>query len=111
MHIDSFAPNRQWLSNRRNADSIPEDCRRPLATKMAQKKWADQAWQLAIHASMAVWEQRLLSLNPQWWESPETCFEPCPNSHPPSGHPDAELKLFYVVQLSLWIMTGVSCKW
>lgn len=98
----------QAISRHRTGGTIPADCAAPLKSAVAQKKWKDQAWQLVIHASMSVWEVRLLSQNPQWWADPSTCFKPCPAD---AGQFSDELQLFYVLQLSLWIWTGVSCKW
>merc|ERR1712166_1078243 len=97
----------QAISNARTGSHIPQDCRQPLSSKVAYKKWKDQAWQLAIHTSCSLWELRLLVQNPQWWTDPTTIFDPCPDT----VHYGLELQLFYVVQLSLWILTGASCKW
>eukprot|EP00937_MAST-01D_sp_MAST-1D-sp2_P001479 g1479.t1 len=95
------------LSRWRTYEGIPEECRDPLQSKLAMKKWKDQAWQLAVHASMALYEWWLLSRNPGWWEDPGSCFSPCPEGdveHAP------ELRTFYVIQLAIWIWTGASCK-
>lgn len=98
----------QAISKHRTGDGIPMDCRNPLNSTTAQKKWKDQAWQLAIHLSMGIWEIRLISQNPQWWTNYATVFEPCPG---PGVVYDFELQMYYVIQLSLWIWTGISCKW
>ena len=45
----------RWLSRGwRSSASIPKACRDPLGSDVAMKKWCDQAWQLAVHFSMAV---------------------------------------------------------
>lgn len=96
----------QFISNARVGGNIPQDCANPLASKVAQRKWKDQSWQLAIHVSMGLWEVRLVSQNPKWWEDPATGFNPCPSKATFSD----EFILFYIIQLSLWIWTGVSCQ-
>jgi len=111
------------FSDARVGAHIPESCRRPLGSKVAAKKFRDQAWQLAIHVSMSLWEVRLLAANPRWWSDPTTCFDPCPATLVQGAGGEegaaggalpasmAELRLFYVLQLALWMWTGVSCKW
>ena len=97
----------RWLSRGwRSSASIPEECRDPLSPAVALKKWCDQAWQFAIHATMAVWEVRLLLQHPAWWADPRHRIG-CPGSYAIS----AELEAFFVLQFVLWAFTGVSCKW
>jgi hypothetical protein len=93
------------LSNFRSHSGIPEDCRDPLASDVAMKKWQDQSWQLAIHFWMSVWEIRLLVANQQWWYEPTSIG--CPGTYEVSF----ELKAFCLFQIALWMVTGVSCKW
>ena len=111
-HVASAAG--QYISNARAGAGIPVDCQRPLAGKVAQRKWKDQSWQLAIHVSMSLWEVRLLAAQGGgWWDDPATCFAPCPATlvaEYEGGGSTWELRLFYVVQLALWMWTGVSCK-
>jgi len=96
----------RWLSaGWRSSASIPEECRSPLAPAVAMKKWVDQAWQFVIHATMSVWEVRLLLQHPAWWADPRGIG--CPGSYAIS----AELEAFFVLQFVLWAFTGVSCKW
>ena len=46
----------RWVSaNLRNGTRIPEKCRHPLRKRLQLRKFTDQAWQLAIHVSMAWW--------------------------------------------------------
>jgi ceramide synthetase len=109
----------QAVSEARNHGGIPAACRRPLASRVAQKKWRDQAWQLAIHVSMTAWEVRLLGLaaarGQPWWEDPYTMYTPCPQLYLRDGVVGFpflyELRSFYVLQLVLWMWTGVSAKW
>ena len=96
----------QILSNCRRGQHIPADCRHPLRTPLKQRKFADQAWQLAIHVSMACFELYLLN-GTTWYTNPATCFSPCPLTFTPS----TELRFFYVLQLAIWVWTGFSCKW
>jgi hypothetical protein len=105
------------FSEARCGSHLPEDCRRPLSSAIARKKFKDQTWQLAIHLSMALWEVRLLLAHPGWWSdagNPETgAFAPCPATvlDDPSSFGGAEVRMFYIMQLALWMWTGVSCKW
>ena len=99
------------ISDSRGGPHIPKECRHPLAGPIVQKKWKDQAWQLTIHFCMSVWEIRLLMQNQRWWDDPRTCFQPCPLSDAAAGAYVGEIRLFYVLQLALWMWTGVSCKW
>jgi ceramide synthetase len=94
------------ISEARAGPHVPAPCRRPLADPVSQKKWRDQAWQLVVHVAMACWEARLLHAKPHWWAQPATTFDPCP---PARAEP--ELLAFYIVQLAIWVWTGVSCKW
>lgn len=99
------------LSEFRDTDSIPPSCRNPLKSKLAMRKFSDQAWQLLIHASMTVCEVFLLHGQP-WWDNPASAFDPCPSTFRAgtNAHPFV-LKGFYVLQLAIWIWTGYSCKW
>ena len=105
------------FSEARCGSHLPEDCRRPLSSAIARKKFKDQTWQLAIHLSMALWEVRLLLAHPGWWSdagNPETgAFAPCPATvlDDPSSFGGSEVRMFYIMQLALWMWTGVSCKW
>ena len=99
------------ISRCRRGAHIPPECQHPLRTALKQRKFADQAWQLAIHASMGLFEAFLLH-GTTWWEDPATAFAPCPaefvsgrEAHSP------ELRFFYVLQLAIWVWTGFSCKW
>ena len=53
--------------------------------------------------------------NPQWWQDPGTCFVNCPQEHHTREDDPAalssEMRLFYVLQLAIWMWTGFSCKW
>ena len=103
------------LSQLRCGSSIPVDCHDPLKSKIAMKKWKDQAWQLAIHLSMSLFELKMIRQNPQWWQDPGTCFVKCPQEHHTREDDPAalssEMRLFYVLQLAIWMWTGFSCKW
>ena len=103
------------LSQLRCGGNIPTDCRDPLKSNIAMKKWKDQAWQLAIHLSMSLFELKMIRQNPQWWQDPATCFINCPKEHyTPNDDPAAlsnDMRLFYVLQLAIWMWTGFSCKW
>ena len=103
------------LSQLRCGGNIPTDCRDPLKSNIAMKKWKDQAWQLAIHLSMSLFELKMIRQNPQWWQDPATCFSNCPKEHyTPNDDPAAlsnDMRLFYVLQLAIWMWTGFSCKW
>jgi hypothetical protein len=87
--------------------NVPPNFKRPLLDTIARRKFVDQAWQLAIHVTCAVWEISLLTRNPGWWNDPVTCFDPCP-ADIVFGR---ELRFFYVFQLTLWIWTAFSCQW
>ena len=62
----SFRIGGKWFS--RNFLSHLGD---PLRKKTTMKKWCDQSWQLAIHASMAATEYYLL-LDETWWQDTES---------------------------------------
>ena len=101
----------QFLSRMRCGGHIPAECRYPLRTKLKQRKFADQAWQLAIHASMTCFEVYLMR-GTSWNEDPATCFEPCPSEFLDGTHThSSELRFFYILQLAIWVWTGFSCKW
>lgn len=91
----------------RRGKAIPANCRDPLGDPIVMKKWRGQAWQLAIHLCMAVWELRLLQESPgsEWWSHPELIG--CPGEYAVS----LELEWFMLMQLALWVMTGISHKW
>eukprot|EP00240_Pyramimonas_obovata_P003690 CAMPEP_0118921866 /NCGR_PEP_ID=MMETSP1169-20130426/1003_1 /TAXON_ID=36882 /ORGANISM="Pyramimonas obovata, Strain CCMP722" /LENGTH=356 /DNA_ID=CAMNT_0006862657 /DNA_START=77 /DNA_END=1147 /DNA_ORIENTATION=+ len=99
-----------FVSRLRSGDWVPEECKNPLASKVAQHKFKDQAWQLAVHATMSAWELRLLLQHRQWWDDPASCFAFYPKGEKPAILAD-ELRMFYIVQLVIWMWTGVSCKW
>eukprot|EP00240_Pyramimonas_obovata_P011940 CAMPEP_0118922042 /NCGR_PEP_ID=MMETSP1169-20130426/1113_1 /TAXON_ID=36882 /ORGANISM="Pyramimonas obovata, Strain CCMP722" /LENGTH=139 /DNA_ID=CAMNT_0006862855 /DNA_START=93 /DNA_END=509 /DNA_ORIENTATION=- len=61
------------VSRLRSGEWLPVECRNPLASKVAQHKFKDQAWQLAVHATMSAWELRLLLQHRQWWDDPASC--------------------------------------
>lgn len=96
------------ISDSRTGDHIAKGDRNPLETSMAMKKFKDQAWQLAIHGSMSIWEIRLFMQNPNWFANPETALS-CPGAE--TNNVSDELNLFFVLQLSIWLITGISCKW
>jgi ceramide synthetase len=81
------------------------------------KKFQDQAWQLAIHVTMTMWEIRLLIFRPEWWQRPQSIFEGVSVRECNAGVRanaatlSLELECFIVFQLALWIVTGISCKW
>mmetsp|Transcript_34569 Transcript_34569/g.68001 ORF Transcript_34569/g.68001 Transcript_34569/m.68001 type:complete len:357 (-) Transcript_34569:1302-2372(-) len=101
----------RWISQARVSESIPISAQRPLKTKLAMRKFSDQAWQLMIHFSMTLYELYLLQ-GTEWWNSPGTCFVPCPASYVAGENQHSwELRVFYVVQLATWVWTGFSCKW
>jgi hypothetical protein len=92
------------ISNHRTGHGIPRTCQHPLRTAHKQRKFSDQAWQLSIHVAMTCCELYLLKDN-TWYSDPATCFEPCPSDFVASP----ELRLFYILQLSIWVWTGFSC--
>ena len=100
-----------FISSCRKRKGIPEDCRNPMKSPLTRRKFVDQSWQLACHFSMTVAEVYLIQ-GTEWWESPATCFLPCPAEFI-SGRAsyDLKFKLFYVFQLTVWVWTGFSCKW
>ena len=94
------------FSATRTHKSIPPKDRDPLADEIVNAKWEDQSWQLVIHTLMTIWEYRLLSttLGQLWWADPANAVS-CPGTNP-----NAELEVLQIVQLSIWIVTGFSCK-
>lgn len=73
------------------------------------RKFADQGWQLAVHAAMTWYELRLLQANGwKWWTEPETLWkmdwqvagDPCP----------LELRRLYIAQMGIWFVTAFSHK-
>ena len=56
-----------------------------MKSKLALRKFSDQAWQLTIHTTMTLFEVYLLfvvvdednNTSSKWWTNPETCFQPC----------------------------------
>ena len=119
-HVASSAG--QCISKCRTGLHVPQDCRDPLHTRLKQRKFADQAWQIAIHASMTFCEIYLL-FGKTWLNNPASCFEPCPSEYAmsvestelESGASDVkqqhelELRVFYILQLAIWVWTGFSC--
>ena len=73
----------------------------PFATPLQRKKFADQAWQLAVHAAFALAEARILSEEP-WWYDPRTPWIPSATTQP-AGR--ADLKVLYLAQLVVWVYT------
>lgn len=100
------------LSKFRTYDGIPESAKDPLKKKLPMRKFKDQSWQFVIHTSMTIYGVYLLRDN-DWWENPATTFEPCPltflGKNPENRH-SFELRLFYLVQLAIWIWTCFSCQ-
>lgn len=102
------------FSKFRTGGSIPADCQDPLKTKLAMRKFSDQAWQLAIHICMTLYELHLMK-NTTWWQDPSTAWDPCPHTFMPNENGVAEnthpldLKYFYIIQLAIWVWTAFSC--
>lgn len=105
-----------YISERRVGPSIPIDCQRPMASALAQRKVMDQAWQLAIHATMSVTAFLVIHAHVgwDWFVDMKTLWHPCPADYLKE---DSELKypmvynVFYIFQLAIWIWTAFSCKW
>jgi hypothetical protein len=77
---------------------------RPLSGPLQLKKWQEQAWQLAVHASFSVFELVILS-DEEWWMKPETSWVPHPFEQ--RGKFRTDLQVFYVAQLAVWIYTCI----
>jgi hypothetical protein len=93
------------LSQWRNKPSVPDHARNPLRVGGLQmKKWQDQAWQLTIHASMAVFEIYLL-FKETWWSDMPNMLSRCD-----TAEYSMEVRVFYILQLAIWMWTGFSCK-
>eukprot|EP00943_MAST-04B_sp_MAST-4B-sp1_P002647 g2647.t1 len=109
-----------FISNCRTGKNIPKDCRNPMKSKLALRKFSDQAWQLTIHTTMTMFEVYLLFVykdennhtSEQWWSDPVTCTRPCPVEYA-EGRLSRPMILnkFYLFQLAIWVYTGFSCKW
>jgi ceramide synthetase len=101
----------QAFSRYRTHSSIPVNCRDPLSSPLQKRKFGDQAWQLAIHTSMACYEIHLIQ-GTTWFESPATCFTPCPSEYINKSQVILpSVRFFYILQLAIWTWTGFSCKW
>jgi hypothetical protein len=83
---------------------LPKAQRHPLRSPIQMKKFQDQAWQFAIHASMSYFAYRLVSRT-NWWHDPASAYQPCPQDYEPSD----EMILFYTLQLAIWSWTALSC--
>jgi len=91
-----------------------------MKSKLALRKFSDQAWQLTIHKTMTLFEVYLLfvvvdednNTSSKWWTNPETCFQPCAIEFA-EGRKRRPMILnqFYLFQLAIWVYTGFSCKW
>ncbi len=75
-----------------------------LRSPVQMKKFKDQAWQLAIHASMS-WCAYSIVKRTTWWSDPGSAYDPCPDKY---DHDD-DVVLFYVLQLAIWMWTALSC--
>lgn len=100
-----------FISDRRVGPTIPPDCQRPIASKLAQRKVMDQAWQLAIHVTMTAVNLYLMK-DTTWITEPASTFDPCPQQffNGELSRP-IELNVYYVLQLAIWMWTAFSCKW
>lgn len=99
------------ISNMRVGESIPEECHKPLAGPLMQRKFKDQAWQLFIHSTMAALEIYIVS-DTTWWWDPPSAFSPCPRFFlEGTAHHIWIVEFFYILQLAIWVWTGFSCKW
>ena len=99
----------------RTSNRVPKDCRNPLSSSIIMNKWEEQSWQLAVHISMATCGAYLLFYggggagSEKWWSDPDTTLNPCPVPAA-AGSPLTALRFFYIVQLNIWFVTAVSCK-
>jgi ceramide synthetase len=91
-----------------NTSWTPPEDRAPLQKYVTMKKFKDQFWQFMIHLSMSIAEYYLIFFdapeNPEsnYFDQPRLCW-----SHGGREHSDA-VQMFYVVQLSIWIVTCFS---
>lgn len=67
-----------FISDRRVGGNIPEECQRPCASELAQRKVMDQTWQLVIHCTMTAFAFYLMK-DSTWFTDPASTFSPCPS--------------------------------
>jgi len=75
----------------------------PLGNATVLDKFLDQSWQLVIHVSMSAFELYMLS-NETWWDDTRTIWQPCP----PTYRPKLVMRIYYLLQLAIWIYTAFS---
>lgn len=75
----------------------------PLSKEKTRTKFIGSMWQLVIHCSMAIWEMYILYDEP-WISHTHTSFEP----HPYMYVPKYSLRVFFVAQIAIWILTCFS---
>jgi len=75
----------------------------PLSKDKTRAKFTGSMWQLVIHTTMAFWEVCLLWDEP-WVSHPHTCFEPEPYSFVPKY----SLRIFFIAQIAVWVLTCFS---
>lgn len=73
------------------------------ANKANRRKFGDQTWQLAIHASMTILEVMVLEGEP-WYVEPWTCF----TGYSVERSEKELVNILYVVQLAIWVLTCFS---
>ncbi|KDO21148.1 hypothetical protein SPRG_12929 [Saprolegnia parasitica CBS 223.65] len=80
----------------------------PLKKKTTMKKFTDQSWQLAIHASMTVLEIVVI-MDETWWQDTRSMWNP---ESVTCDFPTQKYltKFLYITQLAIWIYTAFSCK-
>jgi hypothetical protein len=67
----------------------------PMSDEAVLKKAKDQAWQLALHVSMSLYEVYLMYPDFLWWNSTEHCWIPWPGLQ----NDGDQLRYFYLIQL------------
>eukprot|EP00437_Effrenium_voratum_P050550 CAMPEP_0181534416 /NCGR_PEP_ID=MMETSP1110-20121109/73732_1 /TAXON_ID=174948 /ORGANISM="Symbiodinium sp., Strain CCMP421" /LENGTH=336 /DNA_ID=CAMNT_0023665771 /DNA_START=27 /DNA_END=1033 /DNA_ORIENTATION=- len=79
-----------------------------LAAPRNLRKFADQSWQLAVHALMTAYEVLLFSRNGWiWWTDTRTLWNQPWQS---SGECPSDLRSLYIAQLAIWFVTAFSHK-
>ena len=81
----------------------------PFASPLQRKKFADQAWQLAVHVVFALAEAHILSEEPWWYETQSSWL---PSVEALAALPvRTDLKVLYLAQLVVWVYTCAAHRY
>ena len=81
----------------------------PFTSPLQRKKFADQAWQLAVHVVFALAEARILSEEPWWFDTQSSWL---PSVEALAVMPvRTDLKVLYLAQLVVWVYTCAAHRY